>query len=64
MLFGVTVAVYCENHTEHEDRACGKNVEFYNVKAGGKRLNKSEDSFSLALKSISPVGVSGRDPFL
>jgi hypothetical protein len=28
MLFGETVAVYCENHTEHTDTLCGQNVEF------------------------------------
>jgi hypothetical protein len=28
MLFGETVAVYCENRTEHTDTLCGQNVEF------------------------------------
>jgi hypothetical protein len=28
MLFGETVAVYSENHTEHTDTLCGHNVEF------------------------------------
>jgi hypothetical protein len=28
MLFGETVAVYCENHTEHTDTLCGQNTEF------------------------------------
>jgi hypothetical protein len=28
MLFGETVAVYCENHTEHTDTLCGENTEF------------------------------------
>jgi hypothetical protein len=28
MLFGETVAVYCENHKEHTDRLCGQNAEF------------------------------------
>jgi hypothetical protein len=28
MLFGETVAVYCENHTEHTDTLGGQNVEF------------------------------------
>jgi hypothetical protein len=36
MLFGETVAVYCENHAEHTDILCGQNVEFLFVKAGGK----------------------------
>jgi hypothetical protein len=26
MLFGETVAVYCENHTEHTDTLCGQNA--------------------------------------
>jgi hypothetical protein len=34
MLFGETVAVYCENHTEHTDTLCGQNAEFWCVKAG------------------------------
>jgi hypothetical protein len=28
MLFGETVAVYYENHTEHTDILCGQNEEF------------------------------------
>jgi hypothetical protein len=28
MLFGESVAVYCENHSEHRDTLCGQNVEF------------------------------------
>jgi hypothetical protein len=27
-LFGETVAVYCENRTEHTDTLCGQNAEF------------------------------------
>jgi hypothetical protein len=27
MLFGETVAVYCENHTEHTNTLCGQNAE-------------------------------------
>jgi hypothetical protein len=33
MLFGETVAVYCENHTEHTDTLCVQNAEC--VKVGG-----------------------------
>jgi hypothetical protein len=29
MLFGETVAVYCENHTEHTDKLCVQNVGFF-----------------------------------
>jgi hypothetical protein len=35
MLFGETVAVYCENHMEHTDTLRGQNAEFWYVKAGG-----------------------------
>jgi hypothetical protein len=28
MLFGETVALHCENHTEHTNTLCGQNVEF------------------------------------
>jgi hypothetical protein len=28
MLYGKTVAVYCENHTEHTDALCKQNAEF------------------------------------
>jgi hypothetical protein len=28
MLLRETVAVYCENHTEHTDTLCGQNAEF------------------------------------
>jgi hypothetical protein len=34
MLFGETVAVYCENHTQHINTLCGQNAEFWYVKAG------------------------------
>jgi hypothetical protein len=33
MLFGETVAVYCENRTEHTDTLCGQNAEFWYVEA-------------------------------
>jgi hypothetical protein len=39
MLFGETVAVYCENHTEHTDTLCGQNVEFWCVNADGTYTN-------------------------
>jgi hypothetical protein len=39
MLFRETVAVYCENHTEHTDTICGQNAEFWYVKAGGTYSN-------------------------
>jgi hypothetical protein len=32
MLFWETVAVYCENHTEHTDTLYGQNAEFWCVK--------------------------------
>jgi hypothetical protein len=47
MLFGETVTVYCENHTEHTDTLCGQNAEFYCVKAGGTY------SYYWALKTLN-----------
>jgi hypothetical protein len=35
MLFEETVAVCCENHTEHTDTLCEQNAEFWYVKGGG-----------------------------
>jgi hypothetical protein len=35
MLFGETVALYCENHTEHTDTLCGQNAGFFRVMADG-----------------------------
>jgi hypothetical protein len=29
MLFRETVAIYCENHTEHMSRLCGQNGELF-----------------------------------
>jgi hypothetical protein len=31
MLFRGTVAVYCENHTEHTNTLCGLNAQFCNI---------------------------------
>jgi hypothetical protein len=31
MLFAETVAVYCQNHTEHMSTLCGQNVNFINI---------------------------------
>jgi hypothetical protein len=39
MLFGETVAVYCENHTEHINTLCGQNAELWCVKAGVTYIN-------------------------
>jgi hypothetical protein len=39
MLFGETVAVYCEDH-RNTDTLCGQNAEFQNVKAGGTYGNR------------------------
>jgi hypothetical protein len=37
MLFKETVAVYCDNHTEHTSTLCEQNEEY--VKAGGTYTN-------------------------
>jgi hypothetical protein len=34
MLFRETVAVYCENHTEHTNTLCGQNAEFSSYPTG------------------------------
>jgi hypothetical protein len=41
MLFGETVAVYCESHTEHTDTLCWQNAEFWCGKAGGTYSNQA-----------------------
>jgi hypothetical protein len=35
MLFRETVAVYCENHTEHKNTPFGQNSEFWYVNVSG-----------------------------
>jgi hypothetical protein len=35
MLFRETVAVYCENHTEHINTFCGQNAEIIVCETGG-----------------------------
>jgi hypothetical protein len=40
MLFMETVAVYCENHTEHTNTLCGQNSKSLCGKAGGTYNNK------------------------
>jgi hypothetical protein len=39
MLFRETIAVYCENQTEHTDTLCEQNAEFWCFKAGGTYNN-------------------------
>jgi hypothetical protein len=39
MLFKETVAVYCENYTEHTNKMCGQNAEFWYIKGGGMYSN-------------------------
>jgi hypothetical protein len=46
MLFGETVAVYCENHTEHINTLWGQNAEFWDVKADGMQ------SYHWAMKAL------------
>jgi hypothetical protein len=57
MLFGETVAVYCETHTEHTDTLCGQNAEFWYVKAGGTYSNQSVPHRKHITSSLqSPTG--------
>jgi hypothetical protein len=37
MLFGETVAVYCENHMEYTNTLCGQNADY--VEVGGTYTN-------------------------
>jgi hypothetical protein len=53
MLFRETVAVYCENHTEHTDTLCAQSAEFWCVKAGGKYSNHWASQGSI-LRYVSP----------
>jgi hypothetical protein len=39
MLFRETVAVYCDDYTEHTNTLCGQNAEFWCVEAGGTYSN-------------------------
>jgi hypothetical protein len=39
MLFRETVAVYCENHTEHINTLCGQNAESWYAQTGGTYSN-------------------------
>jgi hypothetical protein len=48
MLFGETVAVYCENHTEHVNTLRGVNLEISNIEACGTYSNHC------ALRGLSP----------
>jgi hypothetical protein len=41
MLYRETIAVYCENHTEHTSTLSGQIAEFYYVKASGIYSNHS-----------------------
>jgi hypothetical protein len=52
MLFRETVAVYCENHTEHTDTLCGQNAELWYVKAGGTYSNHWALKGSMNCRSI------------
>jgi hypothetical protein len=40
MLCRETVAVYCENHTEHINTLCGQNAKFFYAKSCGTYSNR------------------------
>jgi hypothetical protein len=56
MLFGETVAVYCENHTEHTDTLCGQNAEFWYVNP----VRTSQETLHLRYKA-QPVNAVWRN---
>jgi hypothetical protein len=41
MLFRETVAVYCENHTEHTNTLCEQNAEFCNIYKSSSYLTEN-----------------------
>jgi hypothetical protein len=41
MLFRETVAVYCENHTEHTNTLCGQNADYWEINIHGTYSNDS-----------------------
>jgi hypothetical protein len=56
MLFGETVAVCCENHTEHTNTLCGQNAEFWHIKACG---TIATTGLSRAKTNSRPVSACG-----
>jgi hypothetical protein len=55
MLFKKTVAVYCENHTEHINTLCGQNVELFNIKAGGTHSDCALDKWFSTFCILCPT---------
>jgi hypothetical protein len=51
MLFGETVAVYCETHTAHINTLCGQNAEILDDKTGGKYSYQLPNSMKKSLHS-------------
>jgi cysteine sulfinate desulfinase/cysteine desulfurase-like protein len=60
MLFGETVAVYCENHTEHTDTLCGQNAEFWYVNAGGTNSDNWAVKGYITFRSQNTRSISDR----
>jgi hypothetical protein len=56
MLFRETVAVYCENRTEHTNTLSGQNSEFWLVKAGYTHSNHRALRVKRVLKNASITG--------
>jgi hypothetical protein len=42
MLFRETIAVYCENHTEHINTLCGQNAEFSSYLTGNTLVSATK----------------------
>jgi hypothetical protein len=64
MLFGETVAAYCENHTEHTDTFRGQNTEFWYVKAGGIYINHWDSKGSMTVRSVAIADTEARNKCL
>jgi hypothetical protein len=63
MLFKETVAVYCENRTEHINTLCGENTEFSYVEAIAAYSNhwalRFNDVSNWGLRSVEEVNKQG-----
>jgi hypothetical protein len=52
MLFGKTVAVYCENRTELTDTLCGQNAEINDIKINCRYIY--HETKKTKLRGLSP----------
>jgi hypothetical protein len=64
MLFRETVAVYCENHTEHINTLCGGGIQSKKKKKEKKKKKKKKKlSFQQAVEAHKDVRRRGSNVF-